>query len=195
LPVNVSVCAPVHSWCATKYGEIVASDARRYDSCELADAPDPDRTVPFASSPFMRLTQFTDNALRCLTFLALSDDELKTARDIATRMGMSADHLVKVIQRLTQLGYVETTRGWKGGVRLARPADTIVVGEVVRQTEQSFALVACFDADGDACPIAPACALAPALDEALQAFLAVLDRYTLADLTRERRRLRALIAD
>jgi Rrf2 family nitric oxide-sensitive transcriptional repressor len=171
------------------------SDGRHDDPRKLVGAPDPDRTVPLASSPFMRLTQFTDNALRCLTFLALSDDERRTARDISARMGMSADHLVKVIQRLTQLGYVETTRGWKGGVRLARSPDTIVVGEVVRQTEQNFALVACFDADGDACPIAPACALAPALDEALQAFLAVLDRFTLADLTRERRRLRALIAE
>jgi Rrf2 family nitric oxide-sensitive transcriptional repressor len=143
----------------------------------------------------MRLTQFTDNALRCLTFLALSTDELNTARDIATRMGMSADHLVKVVQRLTQLGYVETIRGWKGGVRLARSPESIVVGEVVRQTEQSFALVACFEAGDSMCPIAPACGLAPALDEALQAFLAVLDRYTLADLTRERRRLRELIAE
>lgn len=143
----------------------------------------------------MRLTQFTDNALRCLTFLALSDDALHTARDISARMGMSADHLAKVIQRLTQLGYVETTRGWKGGVRLAKPPESIVVGEVVRQTEQSFALVACFDADGAVCPIAPACALAPVFDEALQAFLAVLDGYTLADLTRDRRQLRALIGD
>ncbi len=143
----------------------------------------------------MRLTQFTDNALRCLTFLALSADELNTAREIAQRMGMSADHLVKVVQRLTQLGYVETIRGWKGGVRLAQPPESIVVGEVVRQTEQSFALVACFETGDGGCPIAPACGLAPALDEALQAFLAVLDRYTLADLTRERRRLRDLIAD
>jgi Rrf2 family nitric oxide-sensitive transcriptional repressor len=69
------------------------------------------------------------------------------------------------------------------------------VGQVVRQTEQSFALVACFEAGDGMCPIAPACSLAPALDEALQAFLAVLDKYTLADLTRERRRLRELVAE
>jgi Rrf2 family nitric oxide-sensitive transcriptional repressor len=143
----------------------------------------------------MRLTQFTDNALRCLTFLALSPEELHTARDIAQRMGMSADHLVKVVQRLTQLGYVETSRGWKGGVRLARPPEAIVVGRVVRETEQSFALVACFEAGEAMCPIAPVCVLAPALDEALQAFLSVLDRYTLADLTRERLRLRELVTE
>lgn len=143
----------------------------------------------------MRLTQFTDNALRCLTFLAVSPEELHTARDIAQRMGMSADHLVKVVQRLTQLGYVETSRGWKGGVRLARPPEAIVVGRVVRETEQSFALVACFESGETMCPIAPVCVLAPALDEALRAFLSVLDRYTLADLTRERLRLRELVTE
>ncbi len=143
----------------------------------------------------MRLTQFTDNALRCLTYLALHDGESSTARDIAQRMGMSTDHLVKVVQKLAQLGYVETSRGWKGGVRLVRAPDQIRVGDVVRQTEQSFALVECFADADSACPIAPLCQLAPALDEALQAFLAVLDRYTLADLTAKRRQLTAAIRE
>ncbi len=143
----------------------------------------------------MRLTQFTDNALRCLTYLSLHEGESSTAREIAQRMGMSADHLVKVVQRLAQLGYVETSRGWKGGVRLVRPAAEIRVGDVVRHTEQSFALVECFGEGEIMCPIAPMCHLAPVLDEALQAFLAVLDRYTLADLTAKRRQLLAAIHD
>jgi Rrf2 family nitric oxide-sensitive transcriptional repressor len=143
----------------------------------------------------MRLTQFTDNALRCLTYLSLHEGESSTAREIAQRMGMSTDHLVKVVQKLAQLGYVETSRGWKGGVRLLRAPADIRVGDVVRQTEQSFALVECFGEGDTMCPIAPLCQLAPVLDEALQAFLAVLDRVTLADLTAQRRQLLAAIGN
>ena len=141
----------------------------------------------------MHLNRFTDNALRCLTFLALQPGETATAAEIARRMRMSEDHLVKVIQRLTQLGYVETIRGRRGGVQLAMPADRINVGRVVRDTEETFTLVECFDPETNKCPIAPACALAGALDEALNAFFAVLDAQTLADLTRQPARLRRLL--
>jgi Rrf2 family nitric oxide-sensitive transcriptional repressor len=108
-------------------------------------------------------------------------------------MRMSEDHLAKVIQRLTQLGYVETIRGRRGGVQLAKPADRINVGRVVRDTEETFALVECFSPETNQCPIAPACALAGTLDEALNAFFAVLDAQTLADLTRQPARLRRLM--
>lgn len=138
----------------------------------------------------MRLTRHTDNALRALIYLGLHSDEAPVRiTDIARRMGMSEDHLAKVIARLSQLGYVETIRGRDGGARLARPASEIGVGAVVRATEDNLNLVECFDPATNQCPIAPACALAPALDEALTAFLAVLDRYTLADLVAKPRRL------
>jgi Rrf2 family nitric oxide-sensitive transcriptional repressor len=141
----------------------------------------------------MRLTRYTDNALRCLTYLALHDGKPARAAEIAKRMGMSEDHLFKVIAGLAAAGYVETQRGRGGGVRLKRGASAITLGEVVRSTEGSFALVECFDPDCNTCPIAPACQLAPALDRALNAFLAVLGGMTLADLVRQPRKLEALL--
>ncbi len=143
----------------------------------------------------MRLTRFTDNALRALVFLALDPGTPTTAREIAARMRLSEDHLAKIIQRLAALGYVETTRGRSGGVRLARPAQEIVVGRVVRECEDNLNLVECFDPVTNKCPIAPACGLASALDEAMRAFLAVLDRRTLADFVTRPRALRLLLAD
>lgn len=142
----------------------------------------------------MRLTRHTDNALRTLIFLGIHSPETPSRiTDIARRMGMSEDHVAKVVARLAQLGYVETIRGRVGGARLARPMDQINVGEVVRATEDNLNLVECFDPLTNQCPIAPACALAPALDEALSAFFAVLDRYTLADLTAKPRALTKLL--
>ncbi len=143
----------------------------------------------------MRLTRHTDNALRALIYLALADPTTPARiTDIARRMGMSEDHLAKVVARLATLGYVETTRGRVGGVRLSRDPAAIVVGDVVRATEDNLNLVECFDPLTNRCPIAPACALAPALDEALSAFFAVLDRYTLADLTAKPRALEQLLS-
>ena len=142
----------------------------------------------------MRLTRHTDNALRCLTFLALHPEEAVTAGEVARRMHMSEDHLFKVVARLAQLGYVETQRGRSGGVRLAREAAAIRVGDVVRSMEESFALVECFSAATNECPIAPACVLASTLERALDAFLSVLDEVTVADLVHQPRRLERLLA-
>jgi Rrf2 family nitric oxide-sensitive transcriptional repressor len=142
----------------------------------------------------MRLTRHTDNALRALIYLGIHSDEAPARiADISRRMGMSEDHLAKVVARLAQLGYVETTRGRDGGVRLAKPPATIIVGDVVRATEDNMNLVECFDPATNQCPIAPACALAPALDEALTAFLTVLDTYTLADFVNKPRALARLL--
>lgn len=142
----------------------------------------------------MRLTRHTDNALRALIYLGIhSDDAPARIADISRRMGMSEDHLAKVVARLAQLGYVETIRGRDGGVRLAKSPAEIIVGDVVRATEDNMNLVECFDPATNQCPIAPACALAPALDEALSAFLAVLDKYTLADLVSKPRALTRLL--
>lgn len=142
----------------------------------------------------MRLTRHSDNALRALIYLGTHADEAPARiTDIARRMGMSEDHLAKVIARLAQLGYVETLRGRVGGVRLARPAAEINVGEVVRATEDNLNLVECFDPATNRCPIAPACALAPILDEALRAFFDVLDCYSLAELTAKPRAITRLL--
>lgn len=141
----------------------------------------------------MRLTRFTDNALRCLMVLGLEPERCITVHAVAVRMDMSYEHLVKIVQRLAELGYVETVRGRNGGVRLSKRAGDIRLGELVRQTEENLTLVECFDAETNRCPIAPACELSGMLDEALQAFFAVLDRKTLADALQSPERLVPLL--
>ena len=139
----------------------------------------------------MHLTRFTDNALRCLLHLGVTPERRSTIGEVAASMAMSEDHLTKVVQRLAQRGYVQTIRGRKGGVRLAKlPAD-IVVGAVVRDTEQDCSLVPCFR-DPAACPISAFCQLAPVLSDALAAFLHVLDGKTLGDLLAEQQQMRCV---
>lgn len=135
----------------------------------------------------MRLTRFSDNALRCLMFLGHSDREISTVGEVARRMSMSEDHLLKVVKRLSQLGYVKTIRGRKGGLRLARSPEDINIAEVLRATEDNVAVVPCFDSNHEGCSISSVCQLAPAVELALAAFFATLQRYTLADLIKERR--------
>lgn len=143
----------------------------------------------------MRLTLHTDYALRTLIFLAADDGPGATAPQIARRYGISQNHLVKVIQRLRGLGYLTTARGRGGGVRLARPAESIRLGDVVRDTEDSLAVVECFDMETNTCPLASACLLKARLAEALNAYLAVLDRYTVADVAANRGQLMTLLGE
>jgi Rrf2 family nitric oxide-sensitive transcriptional repressor len=131
----------------------------------------------------MRFTRFTDNALRCLLCLGEHPDTQMTVADIASRMAISEDHLTKVVQRLAQRGYLQTTRGRNGGVRLARSPEDITVGAVVRDTEEDCALVPCFRSATE-CPIAATCRLPRLLDDALRAFFDVLDQRRLSDLLR-----------
>lgn len=105
----------------------------------------------------------------------------RTASEVAQRTGVSPDQLLKVIQRLVALGYVRTTRGRNGGVRLGKSADAITLADVVRATEPTLALVPCFEGCNTECPLTGACALADALDESQRAFFAVLKRRTLSD--------------
>lgn len=130
----------------------------------------------------MRLTRFTDYSLRTLMYLGLRGDGLASIADISHAYAISEHHLTKVVHRLGQLGFLETVRGRGGGIRLARPPERIGLGEVVRGTEDDLALAACFGAEG--CIVGGVCGLERALHEALAAFLAVLDRHTLADLVR-----------
>lgn len=115
-------------------------------------------------------------------YLGRAGDRTVTVGEVATRMAMSEDHLLKVVRRLVDLGYVTTIRGRRGGVRLHMAPEQIVIGEVVRQTEDNVALVPCFTPGDDSCPLTGHCTLAGALDEALGAFFEVLQRSTLADL-------------
>ncbi|HYC01895.1 MAG TPA: Rrf2 family transcriptional regulator [Azospirillaceae bacterium] len=144
----------------------------------------------------MHLSSYSDYALRTLIFLALKGEGLATVAEISAAYGISKNHLMKIVHQLGQGGYVETVRGRGGGLRLARAPEAIRVGEVVRFTEQDMCIVECFGADAGpgGCRLAPSCVLKSALNEALRAFLGVLDEYTLADLVRPRRSLGALLA-
>ena len=139
----------------------------------------------------MRLTLDTDYAMRTLLHLGARPEELCSIAEIARGHGISQNHLMKVVNELGRAGFVASLRGRSGGIRLARPAAEINVGAVVRRMEEDFNL-----ADCGHCVIAPACGLSLVLGEALGAFLAVLDRYTLADLLgRRQEMLRLLIGE
>ena len=140
----------------------------------------------------MRVTLHTDYALRMLMLLALEPDQLHTIEEISSRFDISRNHLMKVTQTLVQAGFVESVRGRNGGLRLRKNAGDIKVGAVVRVTEDGFNLVECFSAEDNNCLIAPACGLRGPLEEALAAFMAVLDRYTLADLMENPGRMRRM---
>ena len=129
----------------------------------------------------MRFTRYTDYALRVLMYLGRKGEDLATIKEIAARYGISENHLMKVVHQLGRHGYIMTIRGRQGGMRLAAAPENINIGEVVRATEDDMRVVECFDTETNSCPISSVCGLAGMIDEALAAFLAVLDQKTLAD--------------
>ncbi|MBN8995014.1 MAG: Rrf2 family transcriptional regulator [Rhizobiales bacterium] len=129
----------------------------------------------------MRLTTFSDYALRALMYAAAAGDRLITIEETARAYDISRAHLMKVVNILTRTGYIKGVRGRSGGFTLAKRPQDINLGAVVRATEPDFALVECF-ATGNQCIITKRCRLPNVLNEALSAFINTLDRYTLADL-------------
>jgi Rrf2 family nitric oxide-sensitive transcriptional repressor len=142
----------------------------------------------------MHLTVYTDYALRMLMYLALKDDGLATIEEIAQSYGISKNHLMKVAHQLGLAGYIETVRGRRGGLRLAKPAKAIRLGDVVRHTEPDMAIVMCFEPTNADCAVLPYCVLRKALEVARDAFLEALDNYTLSDLVKPRAGLQAMLA-
>jgi len=140
----------------------------------------------------MRLTLHTDYALRVLIHVGVADGKLITINDIAKTFDVSKQHLMKVVHNLSKKGYVDTVRGRGGGIRLNRPPRDINIGQVVRETEETLGVIGCLEQRGY-CPIQRVCTLRGVFDEATQAFLAVLDGYTLADLIKPRRVLSSLL--
>jgi Rrf2 family nitric oxide-sensitive transcriptional repressor len=151
------------------------------------------RVVPRKQHP-MRLTTYTDYALRVLMYVGLRRDRVCTIKEIADAYGISRNHLMKVVHRLSTFGYLESGRGKGGGLRLARPPEGISIGAVVRDTEDDLAVVPCLRPGPSDCSITAACGLRPALRAATDAFLNVLDHYSLADLLRPSRQLGRLLA-
>ncbi|MCK6449370.1 MAG: Rrf2 family transcriptional regulator [Alphaproteobacteria bacterium] len=129
----------------------------------------------------MRLTSFTDYGLRALMRAAGDPERVYTTDAIAREFRISRNHLTKVIRELAASGIVATQRGTGGGFRLARPAEDITIGEIVRRLEAHAALVECYRADGGECVLTPACRLKRRLGAAREAFLSELDRTTLAE--------------
>ncbi|BCH24443.1 iron-responsive transcriptional regulator RirA [Mesorhizobium sp. L-8-3] len=141
----------------------------------------------------MRLTRQTNYAIRILMYCAANSERLSRIPEIASAYSVSELFLFKILQPLVENGLVETVRGRNGGVRLGRPADKINLFDVVRVTEESFAMAECFESDAAECPLVDSCALNAALREALGAFFAVLERHTIADLVKAKSNVRSLL--
>jgi len=137
----------------------------------------------------MRLTRYTDYSLRVLIHLALHDDRLCSIGEISHTYEISHNHLMKVVNALARDGFVETVRGRSGGMQMARPANQISVGEVVRRTEEGFELAEC-----SGCLLSPACGLTGVFVEGMNAMLAVFDSYTIADLLNDKATLLRLMS-
>ena len=124
-------------------------------------------------------------------YLALHDNQLSNIGDIAKSFKVSRNHLVKVVHHLVQIKLLDSVRGRGGGIRLARDAHEINIGDVLRHTEQTLEIIDC---NKPACPLLPSCKLKRVLNDAKTAFFAVLDEYTVADLTKNNKLLLKLIA-
>lgn len=142
----------------------------------------------------MRLTTFTDYCLRVLTYVGTKNDGPSTIDEIANHYEISRNHVMKVVLRLGQCGYLITSRGKGGGMRLGIAPEDINLGALIRQVETDTILVECFECGGGNCRIATACAMRPILHEAIEAFFSVLDRYTMADLLVPKSDLARLLA-
>ena len=130
----------------------------------------------------MRLTDYTDYALRLLMHLGDRPGRIITVREIAGKHGISHSHLTKIVHQLGLHGVLDTLRGRAGGIRLARPPEQIMLGAVIRITEPDFQMVDCFAASGSSCILTGHCKLRQLLAEATLAYLSVLDRVPLSAL-------------
>jgi Rrf2 family nitric oxide-sensitive transcriptional repressor len=140
----------------------------------------------------MRLTLHTDYSLRVLIHVAVADGKLVTISDIAKTFEISKQHLMKVVNNLSQKGYLDTLRGRGGGIRLRHSPQDINIGQIVRETEETLSVIGCLQQRGY-CPIQRVCVLRGVFHEATEAFLRVLEKYTLADLIKSRSALSSLL--
>lgn len=130
----------------------------------------------------MRITQFSDIGLRVLIYLSKADSDRApaTIAEIASQFNIAVNHLVKVVGHMARLGWIQATRGRKGGIRLAVAPAALGIGSVLRELEGDAELIDC---NARQCRLSQDCRLRSALDEGLKAFYDALDRYTVADMT------------
>ncbi|HMB61300.1 MAG TPA: Rrf2 family transcriptional regulator [Xanthomonadales bacterium] len=140
----------------------------------------------------MKLTRFTDYALRVLIYAGLRGNDLVTIREVSDAYGISRNHLMKVVSNLTRLGYLDSRRGPGGGITLSRPASAISIADVINDMEEDMHLVTCFRKTGE-CTIEPVCRLKLALAEALSAYVQTLENYTLQDLLKPQADLKRVL--
>jgi len=141
----------------------------------------------------MRMTLHSDYALRMLMMLGIRDGDPVTVQQVAESYGLSRNHLLKVALKLRNLSVITATRGRAGGIALARRPEDINIGAIIRATEDDFAMVECMKTDGGTCLLTPVCRLKGVVREALQAYLAVFDKYSLADLIQNKDALGLLL--
>jgi Rrf2 family nitric oxide-sensitive transcriptional repressor len=141
----------------------------------------------------MKLTAFTDYSLRVLIYLAANPEHRATIAEICSAFDINENHLTKVVHHLAKRGWVETVRGKGGGLMLAKPAHEVCVGKVVRDSEGQAVPAECFATEQSNCAIVKVCRLKGVLAEAVDAFYAVLDRYTLADIAHNRKALSGIL--
>ncbi|NOX95443.1 MAG: Rrf2 family transcriptional regulator [Alphaproteobacteria bacterium] len=137
----------------------------------------------------MKLTSYTNYALRSLQLAALHAPDLVRVDDVVRVHSLARPHIVKIVYELGKAGYLETQRGRGGGFRLGRPAKDIIVGDVIRLTEGPMDVVECFNPDKNTCPLIGICKLSRKIQEATAAFMAVLDNVTIADIISNRNEL------
>jgi Rrf2 family nitric oxide-sensitive transcriptional repressor len=144
----------------------------------------------------VRLTRYTDYSLRVLIYLGtIKEDRLANIKEIAEAYQISKNHLMKVIYDLGKIGYIETIRGRNGGIKLALAPHEINIGEVIKKTEDDFHMAECFDSSRNSCLLSPKCKLKLVLNEAVKAYLLVLQEYTLADIIENKSELQRLFLE
>lgn len=141
----------------------------------------------------MQLSAYSDYSFRVLMHAALRNPERTTVDEVAQAFGISRHHLVKIVHDLGRQGYLKTHRGIGGGFTLGRPADQILLGDIVRLGEETETVIECTDQQTHQCRLFPACRLKDVLDEAASAFFAVLDDYSLADLLKQPSKMRTAL--
>ena len=129
----------------------------------------------------MQITRFTDYGLRTLMYVAARSENIASVKEVSDHYGISRNHLVKVVHRFSQLGYIETTKGKGGGIKIAKGTEKLRLGELIKQLEPNMNMVECFDAKTNTCRITGSCQLKHYLFEATQSFINTMNKYTLAD--------------